>query len=262
MHTLMANYLTTKASQYAALAKATTSKAEEDEEEKRKAQLAAYLEAIDAGEISWDDLPVQVEAVLKPMAEAGAQDALKQLEITSGIDFDVVNEAAVAWAKDRSAELVGMKYVDGELVPNPRAEWSIEETTRDTIRDLVAQATEEGWSMDDLASRIASDAAFSDERAMTIARTESATADVQGNMTAYREARDQIGVVVMKEWITAGDDLVSEDCAGNGEQGPIDLDDEFQSGASAPPEHPNCRCDVLPVRFPTDEEAGSGDEGE
>jgi hypothetical protein len=64
-----------------------------------------------------------------------------------------VNEAAVAWAKDRSAELVGMKYVDGELVPNPRAEWSIEETTRDTIRDLVTQATEEGWSMDDLADR-------------------------------------------------------------------------------------------------------------
>jgi hypothetical protein len=49
---------------------------------------------------------------------------------------------------------------------------------------------------------------------MTIARTESATADVQGNMVGYREARDQVGIVVKKEWITAGDDLVSEDCAG------------------------------------------------
>jgi SPP1 gp7 family putative phage head morphogenesis protein len=260
MHTLMAGYLTTKAGQYVALLSSSASKAEEDEEEKRRAQLAAYLEAIDSGEVAWSDLPEQVEAVLKPMTEAGAQDALKQLDITAGIDFDVVNEAAVAWAKDRGAELVGMKYVDGELVPNPRAEWSIEETTRDAIRDLVAQATEEGWSMDTLADAIAADASFSDERAMTIARTESATADVQGNMTAYREARDQLGVVVLKEWITAGDDLVSEDCTANGEQGPIDLDDEFQSGASAPPEHPNCRCDVLPVRFSTDD--ATGDEGE
>jgi SPP1 gp7 family putative phage head morphogenesis protein len=115
--------------------------------------------------------------------------------------------------------------------------------------------------MDQLADAIAQDTAFSDERAMTIARTESATADVQGNMAAYREARDQVGIVVLKEWITAGDDLVSEDCAANAEQGAIDLDDDFQSGANAPPDHPNCRCDVLPVRFPTDDEAGDG-EGE
>lgn len=262
MHTLMANYLTTKAGQYAALAKATASKTEEDEEEKRRALLAAYLEAIESGEISWDDLPAQVAAILEPMVKTGAQDALNQLDVTSGIDFDVVNERAVEWAKDRSAELVGMKYVDGELVTNPRAEWSIEESTRESIRDLVAQGTEEGWSMDQLADAIAADAGFSDERAMTIARTESATADVQGNMVAYREARDQVGIVVLKEWITAGDDLVSEDCAANAEQGAIDLDDDFQSGASAPPDHPNCRCDVLPVRFPTDDDTADTGEGE
>jgi hypothetical protein len=82
-------------------------------------------------------LPAQVEAILAPMAQSGAQDALAQLDVRGGVDFDVVNEHAVAWAKDRSAELVGMKYVDGELVENPKAEWSIEESTRETIRDLV-----------------------------------------------------------------------------------------------------------------------------
>lgn len=263
LHALMADYLARKLPQYIALLKASVSKAEgdEDEEEKRKAQLAAFIEAVEAGDVSWADLPAEVETILAPMVQAGAADAIDQINARGGIDFDVVNKAAVDWAKDRSAELVGMKYnEDGELVENPKAEWSIDEATRDTLRELVATATEEGWSMDTLASNIAQDTAFSDDRAMLIARTESATADVQGNMVAYREARDQVGVVVEKQWITAGDADVSEDCEANAAQGPIGLDDDFQSGADAPPEHPNCRCDVLPVRLAADDSEQEDDE--
>ena len=43
-----------------------------------------------------------------------------------------------------------------------------------------------------------------------------------------------------------GDDACDE-CVANAEQGAIGLEDEFLSGDDAPPAHPNCRCDVLPV---------------
>ena len=46
----------------------------------------------------------------------------------------------------------------------------------------------------------------------------------------------------MKEWTTAEDDLVSEDCEANGDQGPIGIDEAFDSGDDAPPAHPQCRC--------------------
>ena len=110
----------------------------------------------------------------------------------------------------------------------------------------VTTAIEEGWSTQQLAQTLEDNYAFSSERAETIARTETAAADVQGNMEAYREAADN-GIEVLKKWITANDDLVSVDCAMNGESDPIGLDEAFPSGASEPPEHPNCRCDILPV---------------
>ena len=33
----------------------------------------------------------------------------------------------------------------------------------------------------------------------------------------------------------------------NAEAGVVPLDGQFPSGADAPPDHPNCVCDVLPV---------------
>ena len=74
-----------------------------------------------------------------------------------------------------------------------------------------------------------------------IARTETAMADVQGNMAAYRAS----SVVTGKEWIL-GDDAC-EDCVANSEVGSIGLADLFPSGDDGPPAHPNCRCDLLPT---------------
>lgn len=158
---------------------------------------------------------------------------------------DLVNEKAVEYAKQRAAELVGMKWVDGELVPNPNAEWRIDDSTREMLRGQVTQGMDEGWSNDRLADEIVDKNAyaFSDDRAEMIARTETAMADVAGNMAGYRES----GLVVGKKWITAGDDEVSLECELNGDAGVVGLDDAFPSGASEPPEHPNCRCDVVPV---------------
>lgn len=194
----------------------------------------------------------EFENIVDPMSDAlgdmaadGATVALRQISMIG--DESIValaNDAAVEWSLDRAAELVGrIRDAAGRLVDNPNPRWSISESTRDMVAERVTTAMSEGWSNDELSNALQDGYEFSAQRADMIARTETAFADVQGNMAAY----DASGVVSKKEWITANDDQVSDDCAMNAAQGPIPFDDSFQSGASAPPEHPNCRCDILPV---------------
>lgn len=200
--------------------------------------------------IDWSDLPAQVRAVLEPFVKGAAADGLAQIEVSMQAAVELANDRATLYASQRAAEMVGMKYdTDGKLVPNPKAEWVISESTRDMIQELVTKAIAEGWSNDRLAAAIGNDAAFGDDRAMMIARTETAMADVQGNMAAYHAASD-LGIELQKEWLTANDDDVSDECAANQDEGPIDLGQAFSSGDDAAPAHPNCRCDILPVRFP------------
>ena len=52
-----------------------------------------------------------------------------------------------------------------------------------------------------------------------------------------------------------------DDCEDNADDGAIDLDDDFTSGADAPPEHPNCQCSLSWVVETDDgDEEGDGEE--
>lgn len=162
----------------------------------------------------------------KALAEGGAA-ALAQLPVVKDVErmLALVNEYGVEYAKEAAAELVK----------------NISEATRNMIRSDVREAMEQGWSNDVLASRLQGGYAFSPERAEVIARTETAKADVEGNIAAYKES----GVVSGKQWITGAGccDLCDEL---DGEI--VGLDEEFPNeGGNGPPLHPNCRCDVLPV---------------
>lgn len=200
----------------------------------------------------WDELPNEVEKYLVIVAQDGAKEALLSLQAAAQeVDkdtFTLANAQAIEWAKDRAAELVGMKRVNGEFVPNPNAQWQIDTDTREDIKDLVGQALEEGWSNDTLASALQEDAAFSDARAENIARTETARADVQGSLVGYKNS----GVVDRKQWLTAPDccDLCQEL---DGEI--VGLEEQFpKGGGDGAPLHPQCRCDVLPVLSETPDE--------
>jgi len=116
----------------------------------------------------------------------------------------------------------------------------LDATTRDLVRTLTQEALEEGWSNDTLADELEGSEAFSEARSERIARTETAFADVQGNLIGW----DESGVVEGKEWLTAPD--CCDECqALHGEIVP--LDEDFSDGSDGPPAHPMCRCDVLPV---------------
>lgn len=212
------------------------SKAEEDN---------TVQELLDQLDLDWSNIVPDIEELLSATAAQGVKDAMKQIAFTEKEATKLANSRAEEWAADRAAELVGMKWIDGELVTNPNAEWSIAESTRDMIYKDVDSAISEGWSNQRLRDAIVENTGFSDSRAMMIARTETAFADTQGNKAAYLEAKDA-GLDVKWQWMTAGDDLVSEECEMN--DGEVrEIGEEFPSGAIECPQHPNCRCVLAPA---------------
>jgi len=236
----MRTYLSTKGKQVSDAILAGLSKTDEDADA-RAARLVAQLD------LDWTDLPALMRAALEPFILESVGESWDQVGAAqAALSVSIPNDRAVDWALDRSAEMVGMKYVDGDLVQNPNAIWRIDEYERETLRETVSLAIEEGWSNDRLASAIQADNEFSDARAEMIARTETAQADMQGNAIAYKAAQEG-GIQLLKRWITAGDDLVSIECQENADAGDIELGETFPSGADWPPEHPNCRCDCAPI---------------
>ncbi|MEG2434624.1 MAG: phage head morphogenesis protein, partial [Acinetobacter sp.] len=132
----------------------------------------------------WQTLVDGFKSQLQVVALDGVKEAFFQVGVDPNSVEDALslaNQKAIDYADARAAELVGMKWQNGELIENPSPLYSITESTRDMLRSKVTQAMEEGWSNDTLANEIKADYAFSDERAESIARTETAIADVEGN---------------------------------------------------------------------------------
>ena len=82
-------------------------------------------------------------------------------------------------------------------------------------------------------------------RSELIARTETASALSQASL----DNMEAMGIDG-KEWVSVGDDDVSDDCLGNEAEGVIPTKQAFSGGVSAPPQHPDCRCALAPARLP------------
>ena len=214
------------------------------------AEIEAIIARVDFA--GWSVLVGNVEPTIEAVIKDSAYAALAQVGIDTEARKEVrniVDERAVAYARERGAEMVGMRVDElGRLIPNPNAFWQITEPTRDYIRASVREAIAEGWSNDRLAAALSEAYGFSSTRAMVIARTETNRAASIGALMGYKAS----GVVDAKKWLTAEDDLVSEECQANGVAGPagdgvLPLDADYPSGDEAPPVHPNCRCAIAPV---------------
>lgn len=195
--------------------------------------LARLLEDYDWG--SWvTGLFNPTKKQLQRIYVQGGLDALASIDVNVG--FGLRNPRAEAYATARAAELVGMRIgKDGDLVPNPRDEYAITTKTRDMLRGTIGKALEEGLSMEDLRDTISDDYAFSDTRAMAIARTETGTAYNRGAITGYKES----GVVEEVDVVDGDDD---EECAAaNGQRWTL------EQAEQNPLAHPNCRRTFIPV---------------
>lgn len=206
------------------------------------AQAEAALRALQFD--AWLEVAELAEPILVAMGREGVAAALEQIGVTAEQVQTLAGENVTAWARQRSAEMVGMRRTtEGELIANPNARWRIDESTREALRSVTAEALEGGWSAAELQAAVEESAAFSATRAEMVARTELAHADMAGAMEGYRAS----GQVTGKRWSTSEDDKVSDECQECADVGVIGLDELFPGGVEAPPRHPNCRCTVLPV---------------
>lgn len=214
-------------------------KADDDPELKRKIEelLAAY-ELND-----WVEL---VPYLQDSLATAGTEAAAIAFDApaiaASGSitgSFGQVNQAAVDYAADRAAEMVGMKYLDGELVTNPDARWAITDSTRDWLRDIATQAFEEGLSPEKFARAVEASPAFSRSRAKMIAHTEIGNASVASQL----EVAVAAGATHKRTFLSADHDH-DDFCDQAAADGEVPIDHDYGDGLYAPLFHPRCKCSI------------------
>jgi len=199
----------------------------------------AILKQLDLS--GFEEMTPEIQAIIEKVLQDSGVEALSQVGIDGADMLSLVNENAVEYAKERAAELVT----------------NISESTREMLRSDIEDAMQEGMSNGDLADLLADNYGFSDDRAEMIARTETAYADVQGNLKAYEAS----GVVAQKRWITG------EGCCPKCDEldgKVIDLDESFDADGEeidGPPFHPNCRCDIVPI-VDNNDNTDSGDNGD
>lgn len=207
----------------------------------------------------FDDMVPDIEASLGAAADEGGRKMIATLKVDAVVDpFNQIHDFALAYAKDRAAEMVGKIYENGVLVDDADAEMAITDSTRNFIRNAVVKALgpidgDKSFNLEqaliDLKDEIEGGYVFSKERAKLIARSEIGIAQNQGALASLRALNNSnIGVTMLKKWTTAKDDKVcAEICAENAMAGSIPLDHVFPSGHMAPLGHPRCRCAIIGV---------------
>ncbi len=174
-------------------------------------------------EADWHTLQAETQRQLETVAKDGAKEGLLQVDAELAGYLDQANERAVKWAEKRAGELVK----------------EISETTRDRVREIVAAGLEAGEENAAIAAELDDSYWFGADRAETIARTETATADLEGNRIGWRGS----GGVAGREWRTSQEDPCEECAAMDGEV--VGINEEFEGGNA--PLHPRCECVELPV---------------
>jgi phage head maturation protease len=194
----------------------------------------------------FDRIPDEVRSSLMDAATQGVLQMKPRIS-DPGMIADA-NEAARLWAEDRAAELVGMRWVEGELVPNPNAEWAITDTTREQINRVITRAFEDVTHFEDIIEDLGDLEGFGEYRAEMVARTEVSRAQLQGNLSIWNAT----GMIKTYDWLISANENVCEDC-----QAIYDGDSEWGEGpfkfgkGPLPIEdtHPNCDCGIVSNEF-------------
>ena len=137
----------------------------------------------------------------------------------------------------------------GELIGH------VNQTTRAQIARIVNTGINEGAAVNQIQSQIRKATAFSPQRALLVARTESTRAVNSGTQMAYASAADA-GVNVKKQWLSARDGEVRDDHTELDGQ-TVGVSESFSAPSGATAAYPgdfgdpamdcNCRCSTIPI---------------
>jgi hypothetical protein len=217
--------------------------------EEREVFAQQYADAVIAEvEQFWHQAATALVGPLSTAIVSGVLQGFLQIHVTDAGLISSTNTLARQYAQDRAAELVGMKFVDGQLVENPNAEWAISDTTRQRLRQIITDAFSQDIPMDELRDQIQEaldteaegNGIFSAARAELIAETEVMRSQNAGNFLAWKESR----LVRKVKWKVSNLGPCDE-CAAN-QDVIVEFGRPFPSGDLHPPNHPRCRC-VLAV---------------
>ncbi len=197
----------------------------------------AVLAAIDFA--AWDTLVSDAQAALEATGAETVARVFATLDMsTEGSDlFELSDRQAADYAQTRAAELVGKKWVGGQLVDNPDARWAITETTRTELRALIADAFDERWTPAELAERIDAAFSFSPGRAEMIAQTETAFAQTAATVQTGKNFGAETKSIQMSNLHD-----IDDECDAAQEAGEVPIDKPYPDGAMHVPLHPRCRC--------------------
>lgn len=184
----------------------------------------------------------RVRRLIRAIVEDAGEKALADLALD--VAFALTDREIVEWIESKAAKFVS----------------NINETTRERLREAIAEASTDGGTLGEIVSAV--DEVFAGRRgnAETIARTETAPAFNYGATAAWKQS----GVVGTKVWLTAGDEAVREaHAAAEGQEVPLDADFSVGGESLAFPGDPggsvgniaNCRCTCAPGAIATGETA-------
>jgi len=192
-----------------------------------------------------DDMPEQEDiagiiggADTSATYSKGARTAHSQFGMGKvGISFDLVNKPAIAYLN--ALKTLHLSNYKG----------SVNRTTKTRLLTILSNAAETGQSYQTTAKEIMAagqSGIFSYHRAEMIATNEIGKAYGSGNREMVDIYKEKAGKRIEKYWITVQDDMVTDECQQNEDEGWIDIDDEFPSGDQIAPrsDHPRCRCDI------------------
>lgn len=199
-------------------------------------ELEALVEELE--KLGWDKLVPTFVATLGTVGTESNAAVYAALNIATdtSLSFGLVNKSALAYANDRAAELVGKKWVGGELVDNPNAQWAISDTTRSQLEELITDAFEHGMSPTDLSKAIQEAGVFSKARATMIAQTETGFA----HMAAAMESAETNGATEKKVLLSNLE--ACPICTAYADLGKVAFDYEYAPEVTGPLFHPNCHC--------------------
>lgn len=183
---------------------------------------------------------------------------------TTGLGFDAPLTQAIraALVAGATSVLRGTGHPSFNLSNAATAEYlrtvrnrskSISTETFRQIRDLISTAHDEHKSYSEIArlikQRFLGFAGKAPQRhirsrAELIAITEIGDAYMAGQLDAAKQLQSG-GLPMIKQWLTVGDDRVSDGCNENQDAGWIPLDNNFPSGHARPLRFPGCRCTML-----------------
>lgn len=193
-----------------------------------QAQLARLLEAIgdppDPSKIPpqfWDEVGAELLAVLRPFLQRVYLDqaAVMLASQPIGVDWALINQAAVRWANDYSYGLVR----------------GITTNSQNVLRDVISSSFSAPTTLEQVTSQLSG--LFGPVRAEMISITEITRAASEGEIAIARQIMaDNPSIEAVPVWQTRNDERVCLVC------GPNNGKLQGTTWQQPPPAHPRCRC--------------------